>query len=382
MIVHILSFILFLCYSALIAAITIGWWKLKVFENGVPPPEVKISVIVAVRNEASTIQALLASLLNQDYPSEWFEILIVDDHSTDVTAELGKEFIARHAGPKNIRFVSLKGEKESGKKSAIHKGIQSSTGELIVITDADCTSGVHWISTMAAFYQKHKPQMILGPVRMTNDGSFFGKLQTLEFISLISSAAGSCSAGFPILANGANIGFTRKAYESCGGFAGNMLYPSGDDMFLMLSIKKEFGPKSILFLRSAEAIVDPPAVQRLKPFVQQRMRWVSKSRGYTDPWLIAASVVVLLTNVWLVGMLFLALISPVYIGLFLVLYFFKMLADLPLMLGYSRFQRSVSLFWMFPFMELLNAVYTSVIGIAGNLGKYEWKGRRSATDLH
>jgi len=382
MIFYLISILLIIAYAVLIGAISAGWWKLKEFTEIKPSPGVKISIIVAVRNEACNIEALLNSLLHQDYPADLYEIMIVDDYSYDETAGLVKEFISRQAGTKNLKLISLENFDGSGKKAAIDKGIKASTGDVIVITDADCTAGSKWISTLASFYAKHKSQMILGPVRMTDGGSFFGKLQSLEFTSLISTAAGSCSAGFQLLANGANLAFTRKAYESCGGFAGNAQYPSGDDMFMMMSIKKKFGAKAIQFLRSEEAIVKTPATQEIKSFFQQRMRWVSKSRGYTDPLLISTSLIVFLVNAWLVTAAFSAIVFPGYLKLFLIVYFIKLIIDLPLMLSFSRFQQSMKFLWLFPFMELLNAVYTLVIGIAGNIGKYEWKGRMVSTNVH
>ena len=382
MIFTLISFILFIGYAVLITAISIGWWRLKEFKEIQPLASVKISIIVAVRNEAGNIAALLNSLFEQDYPSDLYEIIIVDDHSSDETIQLVEKTIALQKGINNLKLVILEMDDNFGKKAAIENGIYISSGELIVITDADCKAGSKWISTIASFYTAYKPQMILGPVRMTDGESFFSKLQSLEFTSLISSAAGSCSAGFPLLANGANMAFTRHAYETCGGFTGNMQYPSGDDMFLIMSIKKKFGAKAIRFLRSKEAIVNTPAIQALKPFIQQRMRWVSKSRGYTDPLLIAASLVVFLVNAWLVVTASMALLSHEFLNLFLLSYFGKLIIDLPLMFGFSHFQRSRSVLWLFPIMELLNAVYTLVIGIAGNFGKYEWKGRKVSTNSH
>jgi cellulose synthase/poly-beta-1,6-N-acetylglucosamine synthase-like glycosyltransferase len=211
---------------------------------------------------------------------------------------------------------------------------------------------------------------------MNDSGSVFGKFQSLEFISLISSAAGSCSAGFPLLANGANIAFTRQAFESCGGFSGHMEFPSGDDMFLMTSIKKKFGAGAIRFLKSADAIVKTTAIKGIKPFLQQRMRWVSKSKGYTDPVLIATSILVYLANAILLISGISAILFPGFYKIFLLVYLAKMIIDFPLMLSFARFQKSGALLWLFPFMELLNAVYTVFIGIIGNIGKYEWKGRR------
>jgi cellulose synthase/poly-beta-1,6-N-acetylglucosamine synthase-like glycosyltransferase len=376
MIFLLVSFAIILCYALLISAISVGWFKLNDFERSDQKHYVKISIIVAVRNEASAIGSLLESLLKQDYPPEHFEMIIVDDHSTDETKRRFEEITSELNGIPNLKFISLEPDDGFGKKAALSHGIKLSGGDLIVITDADCTAGSSWISTIAAFYDRLKPQMILGAVQMTDGGNFFGKLQSLEFMSLISSAAGSCSAGFPLLANGANIAFTRQAFESCGGFSGHMEFPSGDDMFLMMSIKKKFGAGSIRFLKSADAIVKTTAIKGIKPFLQQRMRWVSKSKGYTDPVLIATSILVYLANAILLISGISAILFPGFYKIFLLVYLAKMIIDFPLMLSFARFQKSGALLWLFPFMELLNAVYTVFIGIIGNIGKYEWKGRR------
>jgi cellulose synthase/poly-beta-1,6-N-acetylglucosamine synthase-like glycosyltransferase len=376
MIFLLVSFAIILCYALLITAISVGWFKLDDFKISDQKHHVKISIIVAVRNEASAIGSLIESLLKQDYPPEHFEIIIVDDHSTDETKQRFEEITSKLKGIPNLKFITLEPDDGFGKKAALSQGIKLSGGDLIVITDADCSAGSSWISTIAAFYDLHKPHMILGAVQMTDSGGFFGKLQSLEFMSLISSAAGSCSAGFPFLANGANIAFTRQAFESCGGFSGHMEFPSGDDMFLMTSIKKKFGAGSIRFLKSADAIVKTTAIKGLKPFLQQRMRWVSKSKGYTDPVLIATSILVYMVNAVLLISGISAFLFPGFYKIFLLIYLAKMIIDFPLMLSFARFQKSGALLWMFPFMELLNAVYTVFIGIIGNIGKYEWKGRR------
>jgi cellulose synthase/poly-beta-1,6-N-acetylglucosamine synthase-like glycosyltransferase len=373
------SFVLVL-YAILIIAVSIGWWKLKVFKKSGTKPKISVSVIVAVRNEAINIEKLLQSLLKQDY--QHLEIIIVDDHSTDGTKKLLEEISENLKTGQELKVLSLGGEDGIGKKAALSQGIKSSSGELIVITDADCTAGVSWIQSLASFYAEYKPQMILGPVRMADSGTIFGKLQSLEFISLISAAAGSCNAGFPLLANGANIAFTRQAFDTRGGFSENMQYPSGDDMFLMMNIKRKYGPRSIRFIKATEAIVNTPSTLGIKPFLHQRMRWVSKSRGYTDPLLILTSVLVFLVNACLVAAGISALIFPVFYKFFLLFFLTKLIIDMPLMLSYSKFQRSTALIWLFPVMELLNAVYTLFIGIVGNFGKYEWKGRKSSTNLH
>jgi len=377
MILGLISCIIMLTYAVLIIVVSLGWWKLKRFSHTGPEPKIKLSVIVAVRNEAGNILPLLNSLLKQDYPSALWEIIIVNDHSTDDTYQLAEKAIATLPPDQQVKLLSLGSNDSFGKKAALDFGIRLSVGELVVITDADCTAGVSWLTALASFYEENKPQMILGPVKMTDSGTFFGKLQSLEFMSLLASAAGTCNAGFPLLANGANIAFTRQGFDSCGGFSGNMQFPSGDDMFLMMRIKKKFGSGSIHFLKSASAVVSTPVINNLNSFLQQRMRWVSKSRGYTDTVLIAVSILVFLTNTILFSSAIASLFFPGFLKLFIVLFLIKLLVDLPLLYSFSRFQKSTALMWLFPIMEIVNAVYTFFIGIAGNIGKYEWKGRKS-----
>jgi cellulose synthase/poly-beta-1,6-N-acetylglucosamine synthase-like glycosyltransferase len=374
MIFHAFTLIVFVCYAILITAISIGWLRLKVFKGKPNLKNIKVSILVAVRNESENIRALIKSLSSQNYPTNLLEVILIDDHSTDGTADLINNQIQDLT---NFKLLSVRDAQLYGKKAAITQGIGASAGELILITDADCVADISWVSTMVSFYEIYSPHLILGPVCMINDGSFFGKFQSLEFSSLISSAAGSCNAGFPLMANGANMAFTREAFDTCKGFIGNLKYPSGDDMFLLMNIKQQFGARSIRFLRSQAAIVNTPATLGFKEFIQQRLRWVSKSSGYTDPLLIASSLIVFLANVLIVVLAFLAFLLPGYILPFVIVYSFKFIFDFPLMFSFNRFQKSGKLMLLFPFSEFLNAVYTLFIGIAGNVWKYEWKGRKN-----
>jgi len=363
-------------YTFVIGAITKGWWTLNKFKPDISQDSVNVSVIVAVRNEEKHIEALLRGLLQQDYPAQMYEVVIINDHSDDATAEQIEKALAKWNADQSVKVIVLNLEEGKGKKAAVAKGIEVSTGELILLTDADCQFSKFWVKTMADFYDIKMPQLILGPVRMSNDESFSGRMQSLEFISLIASGAGACSKDFPIMSNGANMGVSRSAFFACGGFEGNMQYPSGDDMFLMMKIKKEFGVGSVKFIRAREAIVDTPAVDSFGEFIQQRLRWVSKSRGYTDPLLIAISILVFLTNALLVSGLVLSLFFGEYANLTAWLFVIKMLVDMPLLYSFCKFVEQKKLIWLVPIMEPLVAIYTLVIGIAGNLGVYQWKGRK------
>ena len=134
-----------------------------------------------------------------------FEIIIVDDNSTDGTAEAFYAFKLTD----NIHLISNNGK---GKKEAIKTGIMKASGKLIMTTDADCRMGSSWIGTVAAFYEEHKPDMIISPVQIESSPGFFGRFQELEFLSLQGITAGTAYGGNGTMCNGANLSFTKEAY--------------------------------------------------------------------------------------------------------------------------------------------------------------------------
>jgi glycosyltransferase involved in cell wall biosynthesis len=110
----------------------------------------KVTVLIAARNEEENIQKTITDLLAQDYSKELTEIIIVDDHSTDNTAQIISGYASQ-----GIKLLQLKTDKplNSYKKKAIAEAIQMSEGELMVATDADCQMGLKWLSSIVAYYE-------------------------------------------------------------------------------------------------------------------------------------------------------------------------------------------------------------------------------------
>ena len=364
--------IILLPYALLMMWLLYGWIKLPSGYHLNENPHTSVSLLIPARNEQETIPGLLRDVRNQDYPKDLLEIIVIDDHSEDKTANIADSFIPdlEH----KMRVVRLTGE-ASGKKNAIHAGVSLATGELIITTDADCRAGPAWIRSMALYYERYHPQMILAPVSYTRSHNIFGWLQEVEFMSLQLTTAGSAGMKNPVLANGANLAFDRKAFDACGGYRDNFTFPSGDDMFLLAGIKREFGNRSIHYLKSAESIVETDPESTLKGFVSQRLRWVSKTRGYKDWFLLSVSFLVYLINL----VVFIALIASIFSSkaryLAMILLATKLLIDLPPLLATSRFFKRKQLIWLLPILEIVNSIYTSCIGLAGNLVSFRWKGR-------
>lgn len=312
--------------------------KIKKF---IPPAEkdLFVSIVIACRNEEKNIPALLGSLSAQNYPVHLFEIIIIDDHSTDNTREIAE----RYPGNMNLRLIANSG---NGKKEAIRTGVMNSKAELIITTDADCNPEEKWISSIVSFYESVKPDLIAGPVRLTPAKGFMGKFQELEFLSLQAITAGTIFSGNGTMCNGANLAFSKNAWlrsEKDLRFD----IATGDDVFLLHSLKKQRA--KIAWLESSDAIVDTNPAPGLKEFFRQRRRWASKSTAYRDAFSIFLGIVTFVTNLVLAVTMFASFIYPSLIPTLLAVFILKSVPDF-LLLGNvaSRYKRRNLLWWFLP----------------------------------
>ena len=364
-----------LAYGVIIILFTVGWFRLRNNTVSNSSACTRVSVIIAARNEEANIGICLKSILKQDYPSELFEIIVVDDHSTDNTVNEINKIIAAN-NQIQIRLLQLTGDEE-GKKAAITKAVSFSANEWIVTTDADCIVDKYWLSSLMAHSVDSDVQMLMAAVVFKQTKIVFGKLQELEFLSLIASSAGAVSVGLPIMCNSANLAYRREAFEKAGGYISDKKFASGDDIFLMMKIRKMYGPRAISFIKSPSANVFTESLPSLGEFLNQRLRWVSKSKGYKDPWIVFTSVIVFSQSLimlmaliaWAIG-----LIGPVVP---LLLFAAKFLADLPIMTAICSFtKRSSLMIWFIP-LQFIYPVYIVAMGVLGNIISFKWKDRRS-----
>lgn len=353
---------------------TIGWYNLKTYEPEQKNFKTTASIIIPARNEDGNIVNLLSDLINQDFPKDLLEIFIVNDNSTDKTEELVNSFIASHI-EFQIRLINISKEhpNRAYKKQAINMAIEKSTGDLIITTDADCRMGKEWLSSLVSLYESEKPRMIVGPVCFHNENSFFEKLQTLEFLSLIAITGGAIRIGRPIMCNGANLVYEKKTFLEAGGF-GSDGFSSGDDVFLLLKIRKKFGFRSVRFLKNSSAIVYTEAKKSISDFIHQRTRWASKNKGY-DANILIISFSVYMINLLLTAGLVLSILNPQAFMIVLVGFILKSLVELPILIGIGNFvKRSRMFLYSFPLI-FLYPIYIIITGALGIVSSYNWKGR-------
>jgi len=362
-------------YAALIFSYTIGWFKLKSF---IPPAEkthkTKASIIIPARDEEDNIEKLLDDLINQSVSANNYEIIVVDDNSSDQTKQIVSTMINKNPGI-NLQLLEIPESARNApyKKKAIHLAIQNSTGSLIITTDADCRVEKNWLNTILAFYEKEKPKMIVGPVSFHNETSAFENMQTLEFLSLIAITGGAIRIGKPIMCNGANLAYEKEAFYTAGGFGADK-FSSGDDVFLLYKIMKMFGNNSVRFLKNYNAIVYTQAKKSVKEFIHQRTRWASKNKGYNAKILFVSSSVYL-TNLLMVAGLIASIFYTEIFKLQIISLLIKTLIEIPILIGISTFVKRKRIFlYSFPLI-FLYPLYIVITGALGILGIYTWKGR-------
>jgi len=338
----------------------------------VKDPEIKVSVIIPARNEASRIVNCLDSLHAQSYPKEFTEIIVVNDFSTDETASIVME---HQLGCRLINLSDhISGFINSYKKKAIETGIAHSSGELIICTDADCIMGVDWIRILVNAYEKENLQFIAAPVKIISNGSWLSVFQILDFISLQGITGAAVYKNLYPMCNGANLAYKRKAYNEVGGFSDIDHIASGDDMLLMKKIQAKY-PDKIQYIKDPSAIVSTGAAENIKAFLSQRIRWASKISHYNHPYTFITLALVYLVNICLL-FLFISCFIYGHWRWLLILVVFKTISEFFFVSKVAGFFQQQSLMKYFPLCQPFHILYTVIAGSFGSFGKYEWKNRK------
>ena len=373
-----LFFLLMVVYAVLIAYYHRAWNRLPEFVSPEKQASVFISVIIAARNEEKNIQHLLQSLHDQQYPKELYEVIIIDDYSTDGTWALLQElrFEQLQLKPLQLKeYVDNTSSIASYKKKAIETGINAAAGKLIVTTDADCRFTPLWLQTIATFYEANDAKFIAAPVTYYNQSSLLSVFQTLDFLTLQGITAASVYKRFHSMCNGANLAYERSAFYEVDGFNNIDAIASGDDMLLMHKIFKLY-PDKVFYLKNRWAIVTTEPAASWKQFFHQRIRWASKADRYDDKRIFWVLLLVYLLNVCFLAGAVASFWHNTWLMLVLLLLLAKVLIEFPFVNSVAIFFGQQRLMKYFPFLQPLHIGYTIVAGWLGKFGHYEWKGRR------
>jgi len=375
--IRIICFLVALVYGLLLLLYRRGWRRQA--ESAAASgfcPGTMISIIIPARNEAQAIGACIRSIQMQQYPPHLYEVIVVDDYSEDDTAAV----VAAFDDPR-IRCIRLADYLAPGeavvsyKKKALAAGIAQGRGALIVTTDADCVAQADWLRNIAALYEQQQPVMIIAPVDFTSDGSAVQLFQSLDFMTMQGITVAAYRLRLGSMSNGANLAFSRAAFAQVGGYAGTEHLASGDDYLLTVKMQAAF-PGRVACLKSRAAIVKTTPQPGWRSFLQQRIRWASKSGKYKDTRLTLCLLLVYLLNLSLAAVAVAAVFDRAALVLLMGMLAIKLCAELCFLWPVSGFfGKRRQLWWLLPFQPL-HILYIVTAGFLGFAGVYRWKGRK------
>lgn len=318
--------------------------------------DIRLSLIIPVRNEASSLPQLLADLSGQSLDKHKYEIIIVDDASEDASPEIIKNY--RNNIP-DLKIINGPGQ---GKKKALEAGLKEAEGNYIITTDADCRVQSTWLEEMCYAIEKNEPDMLIGAVNIINTGGLFNRFVQLEFLALQGVTEAFARIGRPVMCNGANLCFRKPDINNYPEIVKDKL-PSGDDIFLMEKYKKE--SKKIRWTDREGTFVETKGADSLRDFFRQRARWSSKSIYYTDPLLIAIALLVFLSSSVIVATIISAIFYSYLWPAVALMYILKTIPDICILSYMCRKRKRQYLLGIIVPAQLLYPFYIVSAGTAG-----------------
>lgn len=357
-------FLLFSFFYLIIVLLTIlGLSRLKVKRNS---DQNFVSVVIAARNEESRILPTLKSLEKLNYPLDKYEIIIIDDASTDNTASVIDSYANKHGNWKLIRFANKSSELR-GKKKALKEAINQAKGEIVFTTDADCQVPPNWLQIMSEYFD-NQTAMVLGHSPIKPGKGFWNKI--LEFDNLFSAIVGAAPTklGFSLTSVGRNLAYRKSIYQNVGGFDALKKFKSGDDVHLTERFRRR-GNGKIDYCAHPETFVItiPPSTKR--EIFHQQIRKNSKTLNKSIPAVLLSlfllMIFLLFSTLPMINMSWFGLWFYVIIGRFSVE--FIALTQASIIFHKKK---------LIPYLLLMQAIYPFYImffSLLGILQIYEWK---------
>jgi len=361
-------------YFAILTALFLGLFRIKRAGKKQGNAPVFVSVVVPVRDEEKHLSACLESLLNQTYLNELYEVILVNDRSTDNTAHIARSFAERDNRLKLLN--SAERDNITGKQRALDTGIRASKGEIILLTDADCKAPPEWIENTVREYEDDVG-LVAGFAILKEENSNRGMLwralfvfQSIDVLSNYAVSIGSMALGIAWTCTGNNLTFRREVYDQLGGFDA-LGFTSTEDTMLLQWVDRRSRWKvkpmlNVVYTKPSETVAE---------FTAQRIRWVSNSFQYR-PSVVFFSVIAYCVNLFLpflIGLCVFRVISYEWLILFLGL---KIVPEFLMVYKSLRLFYRTDLLKYFPLIQPFHVIYILVFGIRGLSGRFTWKGRR------
>lgn len=330
-----------------------------------------ISIIVSMHNEALNAAPCIEKLIQLDYPHELFEIILVDDRSTDNTADILQGYAEKYS---YIQMFSLHKSNPdfAPKKYAIDQAISRAKGEIILLTDADGRVAADWARNMIDCFSD-TVGMVIGYAPYSTLPPFDHlsyRLLSLEYLSHAAIAAATTGLGYPLTCVGTNMAYRKEVYNDLNGFGKFKHIHSGDDDLFLQRVREETDWEiKYCTHRDSQVINDPPTTWQ--KFFNQRLRYASK--GFLYPF----GVTISLTFFYFFNLLLLLSpmtfsIHPVYLIPFIFILGVKGFNDRLFLKTAAETLNDIRHIRLFPIAFLLHIPYVVVFGLLGQFRDFKW----------
>ncbi|MGM0932266.1 MAG: glycosyltransferase [Bacteroidota bacterium] len=331
-------------------------------------PGFPVSVIICAKNEAENLRNFLPSILEQEYPD--FEVVVINDASTDSTLEVIEEFQKIDG---RIKIVNVQNNEAfwANKKYALTLGIKKARNSHLLFTDADCAPQSNkWIAGMVQNFSAEKSIILGYGGYFKHRNSFLNKLIRFETLLTAIQYFSYARLGSPYMGVGRNLAYTSEEFYAHKGFASHLHLRSGDDD---LFINEASTAHNTAICFDKDAITRSIPKRTFKEWFQQKRRHSSIAKHYRlkHKLLLGLFYSSKLLFWLLLPILLIAQVYPVIVlsalGLLLLLEF----------LIYYKSARKLGetdVVWLFPFLEVFLILSQLSIFIANIFSKpSHWK---------
>jgi len=321
----------------------------------------ELTVIVPFRNERHRIENLLRSWnSSQKLPTH---IIFVDDHSTDETSRFIEEVL------KNTNYTILPATLE-GKKHAIALGIEHASTQSILTFDADVKFDSLYFENLEKL---NKADLIILPVKMI--GKNWRKIFEID-VDLANTLNVAISGfGKPILASGANLFFSKKAYLEYNSLSKHQHLKSGDDVFLLNDFKNNNASVQLVTDPNLAVVTATPAT--FSEYFHQRLRWIGKTVALKNRTTTMLALVQFLLSITFYTLIVIA-ISQNEVKSLMYLLASKIVTDYATtIMYYKRISKSPSAI-LIVLYQLVSPVISVLLGMSMIFYTPKWKDRKVA----
>lgn len=249
----------------------ISYFRIKIIDQS-NYNDFNISIIIPFKNEERKLPNLLKSLSSIDYPASKFEIILVNDNSTDNSENIIKTYTFS-----NVRIINALTKNISGKKGALEIGINHSNYDIIVITDADCIVEKNWLKSISQKISEGY-DLVFGYSPLIKDKSLIAKISSYENLKNYILYILLTQLRVPFGATARNFAFKKSVYNAVSGYSNTTETLSGDDdLFIRECLKKNF--KIGFFLNKDSYVYSYPSVS-FKEYFKRKSRHTKTSHYY------------------------------------------------------------------------------------------------------